>query len=228
MGGHFCLVPRVSVRDRYYCTSVIYLVQNLFPKHKGESQHQFELARSLGPRHVRSHTHNHRNVTSEQLQAIAVGEYILSVEEAFEVKGRSQRAESQHVDDGDTFIVQTLKHGWCHVLHPNVLDVTNTCPTRQFVSFQPGRIFPQIMFTLIAYIWMTMRLNVANEWQVRFMLINVHAVGVFAQRPSNKLGGCIAECIDYDVHFKQWLHLVKFADDTNFKCLNWLVGVFGI
>ena len=51
---------------------------------------------------------------------------------------------------------------------------------------------------------------------------------ILAQRPSNKLGGGFAEFIDYDFHFKQCLHLVKFVDDYTFKCLNWLVGVLGI
>ena len=72
---------------------------------------------------------------------IAVGGYILSVEGAFDVEDRSIRAESQRVDDGNSLIVQTLKHGWCRVVHPAVVDVTNICITRQFVSFQPGRIF---------------------------------------------------------------------------------------
>ena len=60
------------------------------------------------------------------------------------------------------------------------------------------------------------------------MSINVHGVGVLAQIPSNKLGECIAEFIDYDVHFKQCLHIVKFVDGYSFKHLNWLVGVLGI
>ena len=37
---------------------------------------------------------------------------------------------------------------------------------------------------------------------MRFMSIDVHSVGVLAQRPSNKLGGDIAEIVDYDVHTK--------------------------
>ena len=48
---------------------------------------------------------------------------------------------------------------------------------------------------------------------------------MLAQRPSNKLGGGIAEFVDYDVHFKQCLRLLKFVDGYTFKCLNWLVGV---
>ena len=51
---------------------------------------------------------------------------------------------------------------------------------------------------------------------------------MLAQRPSNKLGGGIAEFVDYDVplqtvsppfEVRRWLH---------FKCLNWLVGVLRI
>ena len=64
----------------------------------------------------------------------------------------SIRVESQRFGDGDSFIVQTLKHGWCRVVHPTFVDVTNTCITSQFVSFQPGRIFPQTMFTLATFI----------------------------------------------------------------------------
>ena len=56
----------------------------------------------------------------------------------------------------------------------------------------------------------------------------MHGVGVLEQRPSNKLGRCIAECVDYDVHFKQCLHIMKFVDGYSFKHLNWLVGVLGI
>ena len=53
-------------------------------------------------------------------------------------------------------------------------------------------------------------------------------MGVLAQRPSNRLGGGIAEFVDDDVHFKQCLHFVKFVDGYTFKCLNCLVGVLGI
>ena len=56
----------------------------------------------------------------------------------------------------------------------------------------------------------------------------MHGVGGFAQRPSNTLGGGIPEFIDYDVHFKQCLHLVNIVDGYTSICLNWLVGVLGI
>ena len=48
---------------------------------------------------------------------------------------------------------------------------------------------------------------------------------MLAHRPSNNLGGGLAEFVDYDVHFKQCLHLLKFVNSYTFKCLNWLVGV---
>ena len=37
-----------------------------------------------------------------------------------------------------------------------------------------------------------------------------------------------AEFVDYDVHFKQCLRLLKFVDGYTFKCLNWLVGVLRV
>ena len=51
---------------------------------------------------------------------------------------------------------------------------------------------------------------------------------MLAQRPSNKLGGDVAEFVDYDVHFKQCLYLLKFVDGYTFKCVNWLVGVLRV
>ena len=55
-----------------------------------------------------------------------------------------------------------------------------------------------------------------------------HGVGILAQRPSNKLGGCNTALIDYDVHFKHCIRLVKVVEGYTFKYLNWLVGVLGV
>ena len=90
-------------------------------------------------------------MTSNPLHAIVVGGSILSVEEAFEVEGRSIMIETQHVDDGDSFTVQTLKHGLYRVVHPTVVDVTNTCRTRQFVSNQAGYFHKECSHVLHLY-----------------------------------------------------------------------------
>ena len=59
------------------------------------------------------------------------------------------------------------------------------------------------------------------------MKINVNGVGVLAQRPSNKLGGGIAEFIDYDAQFEQCIHIVSSSMVTHSNT-SWLVGILRI
>ena len=50
--------------------------------------------------------------------------------------------ESQNIDDMDTFVIETLKHRRCRVVHTTLVDTADISLTRHLVFCKPVWLFP--------------------------------------------------------------------------------------
>ena len=90
MYGHFCLVPRVSVHDRYYCTSLHNLMYYLLDQHEDWGIHQLNFPCDFAQHNLKPNICNY-SVTLVTLKGITY--YItcdlLFIEDKLQIWSRS-------------------------------------------------------------------------------------------------------------------------------------------